>query len=873
MKDIRLIDEHTYSSYYDIEKNNGLLTFVNVNSVILHGTSKERCHFKNLVGPIFLLQSSDLILKGEMLFTNTVASKWAIGAVVMLLTDSMLWFDEPLNASFSNNSAITGGALGSVQLVNEFCVLQYHTHNVYSVDNITLMNITIEFNNNSAHFAGNSIYMERLYSCSNRITPRIRVSNVSMVYDSTFKFTNKVNNGLSEMSSTPNNACICNGDVMNTSKAALTCWDAHKTSPISVFPGQTFSVNIIVVDEIYNPVFSSVYNTLLRRIDSKVIQNVDWSLGFGEDIVLLRSHHCTLLNFTISVHNDKYPKGLLAISPSEQKSYVYVYLVLKECPLGFKLSSSGICNCSPLLKNRSFNCDINSGIMTKTSFTSWVGLVSDRSNGSKELLGYALHCFNMYCELQQDVHYSDFESICKFNRSGVVCGQCSKNMSTVIGHPMCLECSHLWLLTIPLYAAIGVICVVLLFLLQLTVTTGTITGVIFYANILNINNFFFLSYESTSWLNIFVSMLNLELGFPMCFYNGMTAIHATYLSFSVPICLGCVLLIIVGLSRQFQFISNITSHSAVPVMATLIYLSFSKLLRVVVDIMLYTDLVIELEDSNTTVSRQVWYFDGSVDYCSVQHAPVFFLAVLTLFLFLIPYTVFLSGIKFFLRYRLTNLNRFKPFVDAYCAPYKDRYRFWFGLRLCVLIIAYMGYAALCNRPYLLVLLITSLFVCFTIVQAVIMPYKNRILNYLELFFLCNLIILHAIGLYSTNTNGIPISFNIQVSVNIIMAPAFLMFLAIIIYHAYTYVVLWCVYRFSTSKKERIFEKLDLPPENCPERKYSQAGTPQEKSNLTGNLSPTTLVTYSALFMDHHQTNQYCPGVLREPLMDIVSDDK
>jgi hypothetical protein len=27
------------------------------------------------------------------------------------------------------------------------------------------------------------------------------------------------------------------------------------------------------------------------------------------------------------------------------------------------------------------------------------------------------------------------------------------------------------------------------------------------------------------------------------------------------------------------------------------------------------------------------------------------------------------------------INKFKPFIDAYGGPFKDKWRFWFGLRL------------------------------------------------------------------------------------------------------------------------------------------------------------------------------------------------
>lgn len=872
MKDIRMLGKNTLGyNLNSIGSNYGLLTFVNVQNVTLHGTSQENCQFNNLIGPIIVTQSSNLFLTGEMLFANTFASKWATGAAIMLQADSALWFQEPLYAIFSNNTALNGGAIGSVQLVTEFCVLQYYTSKVYHDDNVSSMNVTIEFSNNSAHIAGNSIYIESLYFCSMRIAPRIRVSNTSVIYDSSFKFENKVNNGLMEMSSTPYKVCVCTGDATDTSKAALNCGtDTSNMTRILAFPGQTFSIYVIVVDEAYNAVFSTVYNTLGRKRNSVYRDKSDWYLGYGQNVVLVYGYNCSLLNFTIFTLNDEESDGILALYPYSRPESIDIPITLKECPLGFELSS-GLCNCTTLLVKQDFLCSINDETLTKHKPTSWVGVVTD---DSKVFLAYASHCSFQYCEPQQVVKYNNFESVCKFNRSGILCGQCSKNFSNVFGSPKCQECSSLWLLTIPLYFLVGLLLVVFLFSFRLTVTTGTINGVIFYANILNINVFFLSSYRSFNWLRVFISLLNLELGFPICFYNGMSAIEAAYLSFTVPIYLWLTLLVIIFLSRHFQFVSNITSRSAVPVMATLIHLSFSKVLRLVVDCLLYMKLELEVkhDDGNITYeSRTVWYFDGNVDYFSTKHSFLFFMAIFFLLFFLIPYTVFLTGIKFFLRYRLTNRNRIRPFVDAFCAPYKDKYRFWFGTRLWLLICSYIAYAALCSQPYLLVLFQTIFLICFTLIQAAIMPYKNAILNYLELFFLGNSMILYTVGLYSTDTDGIEVLASIQISVNVIVATAFLIFLAIIGYHVYIVLGVKLIACFSQTKKKVVLGESEFS--NTPsEGNDSEKGKTGETSYLNDDVVPTALVTYSSLAIQNHGINVYRPGELREPLLECDSDN-
>jgi len=68
----------------------------------------------------------------------------------------------------------------------------------------------------------------------------------------------------------------------------------------------------------------------------------------------------------------------------------------------------------------------------------------------------------------------------------------------------------------------GLVLVLLLFILNLTVTDGTISAFILYVNIININIPVFFPYSrSFSPVYIFISLDNLDLGIQTCFYNGM----------------------------------------------------------------------------------------------------------------------------------------------------------------------------------------------------------------------------------------------------------------------------------------------------------------------------------------------------------------
>ena len=95
-------------------------------------------------------------------------------------------------------------------------------------------------------------------------------------------------------------------------------------------------------------------------------------------------------------------------------------------------------------------------------------------------------------------------------------------------------------------------------ILNLTVATGTLSGLIFYVNIVAANQVKF--FPSRSIITVFVSWLNLELGIDTCFFDGMDFYSKTWIQFAFPanILLLVVLVIIVSEhSVKFAEIVNV----------------------------------------------------------------------------------------------------------------------------------------------------------------------------------------------------------------------------------------------------------------------------------------------------------------------------
>ena len=104
---------------------------------------------------------------------------------------------------------------------------------------------------------------------------------------------------------------------------------------------------------------------------------------------------------------------------------------------------------------------------------------------------YNCFCRLLYCKSgNKTVNIgNDPSKQCASNRTGILCCACMDNFSLAIGSSRCIECpnSHNVALLLA-FAAAGVFFVLLILVLNLTVTQGLINGVIFHANSMGLQN-------------------------------------------------------------------------------------------------------------------------------------------------------------------------------------------------------------------------------------------------------------------------------------------------------------------------------------------------------------------------------------------------
>ena len=198
-------------------------------------------------------------------------------------------------------------------------------------------------------------------------------------------------------------------------------------------------------------------------------------------------------------------------------------MTILDCPLGFEIHrESKTCTCLHYLQlvSKDINCD-NFHHTIKRPTSIWIG------NFSKQIV--VSNCPFDYCSQSVlEIKMTSQDDQCNSNRSGIPCGGCRNGLSVIFGTSICEECSNTYLLLILPFMLAGIGLVILSLKCNLTVSTGTLNGLIFYANIVQVNSkVFFRSYPPsylsnlTYVLSVFIAWINLDFGIPVCFAKNL----------------------------------------------------------------------------------------------------------------------------------------------------------------------------------------------------------------------------------------------------------------------------------------------------------------------------------------------------------------
>ena len=366
------------------------------------------------------------------------------------------------------------------------------------------------------------------------------------------------------------------------------------------------------------------------------------------------------------------------VFPKEIYSYpVYINISFRPCPPGFSLSKDPPfrCDCNQLMKQLpGVKCHIQDQTISRS------GLVWISTDGNETVT--ASNCPYNYCNREEiNVTLEDPDSQCNFNHSGTLCGGCQPGLSLALGTNQCLHCPNTHLALLLPFALAGVVLVCFIKVIDLTISQGTLNGLVFYANVVKANEYLLYNEKQTNPLAVFIAWLNLDLGIETCFFNGLTAYGKTWLQFVFPLYIWSIACLIIILAKYSDRVAKVMGNNSVPVLATLFLLSYAKLFRTIITALSFTTL------STTHGSKVVWSADGNLDYLGPEHAPLFVVAIATLLFLWLPYTLLLFLGQWLHRCNCRLITRMmmkiKPFLDAHYGPLKGNHRYWFGALLLV----------------------------------------------------------------------------------------------------------------------------------------------------------------------------------------------
>ena len=658
------------------------------------------------------------------------------------------------------------------------------------------------FKNNFAGIRGSALYGGLLGKCN----------LTSTKYNSALDFFRRSvvqNSSGSSISSDPTQLCFCCRNGQN-------CTDTIQSK--SIYPGQNIEVSVIAVDQSDLAIPTLVHVNVRSGKDHNQTEIITYKT----------ERSCTSKNYSAPPTNIFNQLELYPNNRSGSTVQLIVNITFENCPIGFEQSNFSFeCICDHRLWQFTNTCDIDTQSILRPggairSF--WLGVALN--NGTPEGFIHQSYCPLDYC-IREDkcINLKHLDDQCSFNRSGLLCGQCRRGLSLVLGSSQCKKCTNAFLALLIPFALAGVLLVTLLFLLHLTVTEGTLHGLIFYANIVEANHHIFIPQSSISInpASIFIAWLNLDLGIETCFYDGMDGYARAWLEYVFPVYIWGIVGFLVYISNRSTRFTKLLGSSPVPVLATLFLLSYAKLLRTIIAVL---SLTILYHPYRTEI---VWVQDANIPL--TKYIPLVLVAVLFLILLFLPYTLLLlvgqwlqpkSHLCFLSWVRNPNV---KAILDSYHAHYKLKHRYWTGLLLLLRCALYLVFAFNVTGDDSINLLVISATTLGTsvIFGLVGMVYNCWYLNALELSFILNLGILAA-ATYHVNQSGGSQAAVAYTSVGI----AFLTFVGIVSYH-----IFWRI----KSKMQYIQRGRQL---RCRNNKYHQIATNDPQPAVTPTITHTVV---------------------------------
>ena len=692
--------------------------------------------------------------------------------------------------NFIGNYAKYGGAVYNDDdsnpgncLPNNQCFLQ--TLGLYQSSHGLLHTTNIHFSDNIATAHGSDIFGGLLDRCVPSTFAEVYLKQNIMTNYSGANYLGSISNiAINNVSSKAVRVCFC---YPNESQPDC----SYKPPSKAIKKGEAFIVSLAAVDHVSKPVHANIVSFL---------SSLEGGIGEGQQTQEIENGCTDVVYNVFSPHKSEalnfYADGPCG-SATLSTTNVQIEFIECTCPVGFEPISNNPnasrceCDCNSELRPHITECNITTSSIMRMNTNSWITYINDTDPP-----GYVIHptCPSDYCQpptesVSINFNHPDAADVqCAYSRIGVLCGACQENLSLSLGSSRCVPCHSHWpaVFVIILIAAIvaGILLVTAILVLNITVTVGLIDGFIFYANIVATGSAVFFPSSEHSFPTIFIAWLNLDIGIDVCFISSLDMYTKTWLQLAFPVyIIILVIIVIVGSDWSSKFATLIGKKDPIATLATLILLSYAKLVSVTITALSFTTL--EYPDGSLDY---VWLADGNVKYFKGKHVPLA-LAALLIVVIGLPYTILLLFWQWIVRaprwkiLKWTRDSKLIAFMDTHHTPYNRKCRYWTGLLLLVRVVLYIiASITVSSTPQTLPLVTGILVGAIILIKGILglRVYKMTVVDIVDTLQYFNLLALSLLSQYNFKIDIVKQTAVVYTSTIV----TFILLIAAIVFHVY-----------------------------------------------------------------------------------------
>ena len=674
------------------------------------------------------------------------------GGAMALYGFSLLQFQNGSRFRFKNNVASeVGGAIYHHSfdqhdfVSTRTCFLQY--------TGPSEKNLTIRFESNEAAHKGTSIFSLSFYPCYFKYFSKLGDHLMYEVFNeiATFVFDPR-----EDALATAGSLFVFNG-----------------SKPLLAVPGKKFEVPLTIKDELNNTVHT-VYRLSPMGIKS--------------------NRHYITNNNTLSLYGNPGDNGTLVFYTLSLREVSFsVAVSLQQCPPGYFLLNSGVCDCAADYEEHEY-----SGILkcSKSLFQAyikqgyWAGYEYDGTPTPGSL--YTAPCPSGLCTYQSrpESRYllpptASFDNlsyfICGKDRTGYLCGKCRDELS-VYYHSDRFKCGEVSSCRFGvLFFILSELLPLVLFFttvvaLDISFTSGYATSFIFFSQVLDplcvdakgaIH--FPRSVDKLSQLyKIVYGLFNFEFfsidSLSFCLWKQATILDMLAFKYVTTLFAFLLVLCLVAIMRRCNCrricelkLKVSTTDSVINGLAAFLVICYGQCTRVSFQIFTSVTLVGEggIPGPKVTFYGGIPYFEGNFFFYAVPACIclVTIVAIPPLLLFGYPlYLQVLStcGLRDILQ--CIPVGKLKPLLDTFQGCYKDNLRFFAGLYF-IYRVAFLAAYAFSRSISSYYVTVEVLIIVVLGLHSVAQPYEKKCHNIIDSLILVNLALINGFTIYTYNQHG------------------------------------------------------------------------------------------------------------------------